>query len=146
MSNPLRDQILNATPQKRRKRDSAFFVPEFGENGVTVEVREMNPSQRARFISGVDTKTSMPDMGILYAMIPWLVYDPETGARVFEDADLGELMEEYGSGGIERIALKAMELSGLGEEAGESGNDVAAAALAEPPSGSKRILSGASTS
>lgn len=105
----LRDQILATDDIQSELLD----VPEWD---VTVEVRGMNGADRARIIERASSEGGI-GAGSMYAeTVVMSCYDPETGERVFGDGDLDALMGKSASA-IDRIAIVAMRLSGMDQEA-----------------------------
>lgn len=108
----LRDRILAADDIGRESVE----VPQWG---VTVEVRTMSAGQRSRMIASCSNPDGTIDLDRLYPMlIVATVFDPETGAPVFDENDLAVLQEKSASA-IEFVALKAMRLSGMNASASD---------------------------
>lgn len=107
----LRDQIIAADDIQIE----ALTVPEWG---VTIEVRGMDGNARARYLSTFrDPETGLVNYPALYpsALIE-CVFDPETGERVFNEGDEGIINQKSGKA-LERVAVVAMRLSGMNEDA-----------------------------
>lgn len=106
----LRDRILSAKDIK----SEAVTIDEWD---VTLEVRGMTGKQRARLLQSSMKKDGSPDLEKMYpALVILCTYDPETGERVFEDADRDGIGDKSGRA-QEIIAQAAMRLSGLTEDA-----------------------------
>lgn len=106
----LRDKILNANDIKSEK----VTVEEWG---VEVEVRGMTGEARAEIMEqAVDKEGNMNFKKLFPTIIIASTYDPETGAKVFEPADLDMLNSKSG-GALDKVSKVAMKLSGLDEEA-----------------------------
>jgi len=113
----LRDAILNADDGTKELVD----VPEWG---VTVEVRSMTGVQRAKFLTASVGDDGKPDFARTYpTLIIQTTFDPETGDRVFEDADR-DALNEKSAAATERIAKAALRVSGLAEDSVEAGKGV----------------------
>ena len=109
----LRDLFLNLSVAKER-----FYVPEIdGE----VEIRGITARQRTILYDRAMTfdKKGRPkvDMAVYKALLLTMsVYDPSTGEPVFGEGDMDAIADLPGSI-VERLAVPAMDLSGLGLEA-----------------------------
>lgn len=110
----IRDQIMKA-------KDISGELMEIKEWGVKVEVRTMTARQRARVMeNAIDPVTGKSSISIIYPEIAIAcVFDPESGEPVFTIDDKDALLEKSGAV-LEKIASKAMTLSGLTEEASAS--------------------------
>lgn len=110
----LRDQILKA-------KDINGELMEIKEWGVKVEVRTMTTKERARILeNAVDPNTGKTLISNMYPEIAIAcVFDPESGEPVFKNEDKDALLDKSGAV-LEKIAAKAMQLSGLTEEASAS--------------------------
>ena len=110
----LRDQIMKA-------KDISGELMEIKEWGVKVEIRTMTARQRARVMeNAIDPITGKSSISIIYPEIAIAcVFDPESGEPVFTIDDKDALLEKSGAV-LEKIASKAMQLSGLTEEASAS--------------------------
>ena len=99
-------------------------VPEWG---VTVEVRGMTAAARASLLQRAAANGGTIDLVSMYpSLVVGCTYDPDTGERVFTEADYGPIGEKSGSA-VERIAAAAMQLSGISADArDELGNDLSA--------------------
>ena len=110
----IRDQIMKA-------KDISGELMEIKEWGVKVEIRTMTARQRARVMeNAIDPITGKSSISIIYPEIAIAcVFDPESGEPVFTNDDKDALLEKSGAV-LEKIASKAMTLSGLTEEASAS--------------------------
>lgn len=110
----IRDQIMKA-------KDISGELMEIKEWGVKVEVRTMTARQRARVMeNAIDPVTGKSSISVIYPEIAIAcVFDPESGEPVFTNDDKDALLEKSGAV-LEKIASKAMTLSGLTEEASAS--------------------------
>lgn len=110
----LRDQIMKA-------KDISGELMEIKEWGVKVEIRTMTARQRATVLeNAVDSETGKTSISSMYPEIALAcVFDPETNEPVFKPEDKDALLEKSGAV-LEKIASKAMQLSGLTEEASAS--------------------------
>ncbi len=110
----IRDQIMKA-------KDISGELMEIKEWGVKVEVRTMTARQRARVMeNAIDPVTGKSSISVIYPEIAIAcVFDPESGEPVFTIDDKDALLEKSGAV-LEKIASKAMVLSGLTEEASAS--------------------------
>jgi hypothetical protein len=126
----LKDKILAAKDIK----SELLAVPEWD---VELEVRGMSARTRAKFLDAIYSEGAKDDearkAATTKAMVPLLpdflvdgCYDPATGERVFAAEDIPQLLDKNGAI-VERVALKVIALSGLGEkavdEAGKSSSD-----------------------
>ena len=110
----IRDQIMKA-------KDISGELMEIKEWGVKVEIRTMTARQRARVMeNAIDPITGKSSISVIYPEIAIAcVFDPESGEPVFTIEDKDALLEKSGAV-LEKIASKAMTLSGLTEEASAS--------------------------
>ena len=110
----IRDQIMKA-------KDISGELMEIKEWGVKVEIRTMTARQRARVMeNAIDPVTGKSSISVIYPEIAIAcVFDPESGEPVFTIEDKDALLEKSGAV-LEKIASKAMTLSGLTEEASAS--------------------------
>ncbi len=110
----IRDQILKA-------KDISGELMEIKEWGVKVEIRTMTARERARVMeNAVDPQTGKASISVVYPEIAIAcVFDPESGEPVFKPEDKDALLDKSGAI-LEKIAAKAMSLSGLTEEASAS--------------------------
>src|SRR5688572_30605853 len=119
----LRDKILNINDIKRER----LTVEEWG---VELEVRSMIGTQRARLLNAITEKPNgngegngKIDGSKMQAMvIIETVYDPETGNKVFEEADRDAIMGKNASA-LDKVGKVALRLSGMAgdEEKNASG-------------------------
>lgn len=108
----LRDQILNA----KDLRAETVHVPEWG---VDVLVQSMTSGERGEVLEVVRDAAGNVRLGKLQIlMVLKCAKDPETKQRVFEDSDY-DVLASKAAGAVERIALAALRVSGLGDQAQE---------------------------
>ena len=107
----LRDQILTSEDITAEE----IPIPEWG--GAVIEIRTMTAAKRTEFMGqAVDMETGRFNFGRLYSSIVIAsTYDPETGELIFTENDEQALSEKNGAV-MERIAQKAMEMSGLDDK------------------------------
>lgn len=110
----IRDKIKAA-------QDLTEEVVEVPEWGVEILLRSPNGRVRARLVSMfVDPETGEQrsfDASIMYpGLLVATCFDPETREPLFT-ADDGEWLLEKNGGVVERLALRAMRVSGLDEDA-----------------------------
>jgi hypothetical protein len=103
--------------------DRAYEDIDIPEWEVKVRIIEPDARTRADLAGGFDRGQSNLDLGELYAsvLIATLV-DPETGDPIFVDADKPNLLRMSGQV-VDRVALKAMKVAGLTDEAVEQGKE-----------------------
>ena len=109
----LKDKIFEAQIKKE-----SVFVPQWD---VTVEVRELNGGQRAKFFENVmvkDAKGNLePKVDKMELEIVLLsCYDPETGERLFKEEDRASVAGLSG-GALDLISKVGLRLSGLSDTA-----------------------------
>lgn len=109
MASELRKTILEANDLE----SEIVSVPEWG--GVKIEIRSLNGKERAKLLSrasrpdnSVDLERWFPDLVIATA------HDPETGEKVFEQADRDALNNKNGAV-VSRLATIAQRLAGMME-------------------------------
>jgi hypothetical protein len=104
-----------------KAKDISGELMEIKEWGVKVEIRTMTARQRARVMeNAIDPLTGKSSISGIYPEIAIAcVFDPESGEPVFSIEDKDALLEKSGAV-LEKIASKAMTLSGLTEEASAS--------------------------
>jgi len=105
------------------KSDIAEEVIHVDAWDVDILVKAMNARDRARMVEqaggdkGVNLEQILPDLVILCS------FDPETGERIFQPQDREALLAKAADP-IEKIAIKAMELSGMSDNSvDEAGKD-----------------------
>lgn len=109
----LRSKILAAN-------DIRSEVVEIPEWDVSVEVRSMTAADRARIIELAAAEDGRVGVGAMYLETVLVsVYDPETGERLFGDADRDAVMGKSAAA-IDRLATIGMRLSGIDTEAQEN--------------------------
>lgn len=107
----IREQILGA----KDIRSETVAIPEWG---VTVEVRGLTGTQRARLMkNGFDARGTVDFERLYPELIIASVFDPETGEPVFGEADREALNAKSGAA-LEQVAQSAMRISGLSPDAG----------------------------
>ena len=107
----IREQILGA----KDIRSESVAVSDWG---VTVEVRGLNGTQRARLMKNGFDARGVVDFERLYPeLIIASTFDPATGQPVFEEADREALNAKSGAA-LEQLAQAAMRISGLSPDAG----------------------------
>lgn len=110
MSN-IREQILGA----KDIRSETVAVPDWG---VTVEIRGLTGTQRARLMkNGFDARGTVDFERLYPELIIASTFDPATGQPVFEEADREALNAKSGAA-LEQLAQAAMRISGLSPDAG----------------------------
>ncbi len=108
----LRESILGA----KDIQTETVSVPEWD---VTVQVRGLTGTQRARLLKNGFEPSGAVNFERLYPeLVIASTFDPESGERVFTDADRDALNEKSGKA-LERIAQAAMRVSGLNPDANE---------------------------
>jgi hypothetical protein len=109
----LRDQIF-AVEDIRKE---IVEIPEWG--GIKIEVRSLTGGDRARILeTGVDAHGNVSLQRVYPEMVIASAFDPESGERIFEEADKDGLMAKNALA-IDRLATVATKLSGLNDEAVE---------------------------
>lgn len=108
MSGNLRDKILNSQDRTSEPLD----LPEWG---VKVEVRSMKAADRIDYLEARQNGGE-PLRNSLWQMVLNCTYDPETGDKVFDEADR-DTMQQKAAGPYERLWKAAIRVSGLSEEA-----------------------------
>ena len=104
----LRDKILQAPDLKSESMDIEAW-------GVTIEVRSMNGTQRARIMKeSFDAQTNEVRWDYASLVIAG-TYDPETNELIFTELDRDELNTKHG-GILEEIAMSVLRLSGLSDD------------------------------
>lgn len=90
-------------------------IPEWG--GIKIEVRSLTGADRARILeTGVDALGNVSLQRVYPEMVIASAYDPDSGERVFEEADKDGLMSKNALA-IDRLAMVATKLSGLQDDA-----------------------------
>jgi predicted amidohydrolase len=107
----LRDQILAA----KDRINKTVEVPEWG---VTIELRTMTAAQRVTMFSeAYDPNNGQTNLKVLYPqVILSCCFDPKSGEAIFTSEDVDAVMDKSGVV-IERIALEALNLSGIDKDA-----------------------------
>ena len=102
-----RERILAA----KDRREERLTVPEW--DGIEILLMGMTAAQRAEQIQDLTASGGKPNIRNLYPdAIIACAHDPETREPIFDQADRDELLVK-GAAVIERIALRALELSGM---------------------------------
>jgi len=106
----LKEKILKAKDIKSEK-------VKVDEWGVTIEIKGMSGSQRAKLIANAIDKNGNVNLERIYPeLLISALIDPETGKQIFATNDQSVLLGKSGEV-IERLAQLAIKLSGLGPEA-----------------------------
>lgn len=106
----LRGKILAAN-------DATSELVEVPEWGVTVEVRSITAKERALLLNDAANNQGKVDLSKIYPdMVIAATFDPDTGERVFSEADKDEISGKNGKA-VERIADVAGRLSGMNGDA-----------------------------
>lgn len=112
----LRDKILNAKDQRKEK----VYVEEWD---AEIEVRSMTGKERAALLRKCMVRDDKGEKEVdiekmtVYAIIS-CCYDPETGEKLFEEADR-DMLNSKNAGALQRLSETVLELSGLSETAKE---------------------------
>jgi hypothetical protein len=102
----LRDRIIAAD-------DIGKELVEVPEWGVSVEVRTISTGMRSKMLKSAQTKDGEVDLDRLYPMLLIAtVFDPELDEPVFSEDDYN-LIQDKSAQAVERVAKKAMEMSGM---------------------------------
>lgn len=109
----LREKILAA-------EDIQSEMVEVPEWGCTIEVRGMNGADRSRILeAAASSEDGKIGIGSMYVeTVIASAYDPDTGERVFSQADRDVLMSKSASA-IDRIATVGMRLSAMDAKAAD---------------------------
>ena len=111
----LRDKIAAIKDIKEEK----LHVPEWG---VTLLIRSLSGADRNKILNAALKKDGSVDLDKFYPdLIIASCYDPDTGEKVFEPADREMLLSKNGAA-LERIAQKAIEMSGIDDLAAKEKN------------------------
>lgn len=101
----LRETILSADDLG----SEIINVPEWG---VTVEIRGLTVEQRAHVMETAYIDDKIDSVKLNRELIITCLYDPETGERIFTNAD-GDVIIKKNSGVVESLCKIASKLSGL---------------------------------
>lgn len=113
----LRDRILSASDLTSELVD----IPEWD---VTVEVRGMSAADRTALMDKAAEANGNVNTSLLFpSLVISCTFDPETGERVFDEADRAALGEKNGLA-VERVVQTAMRLSGMSIEAKDAAGNV----------------------
>lgn len=111
----LRDKIANIKDIKEEK----IHIPEWD---VELLIRSMTGATRNKIMNTAMTKDGKVDLDRLYPdIVISSCFDPETGEQVFEPTDREMLLSKNGAA-LERIAQKAIKMSGLDDIEGKEKN------------------------
>jgi hypothetical protein len=108
MAGELRKSILEYDDIERE----TIEVPQWGNKKV--EIRGMTSKERAKLLKNSTRDGSVDMVRWFPDLIIATVYDPESGEKVFEQADRAAINEKSGAA-ISEISEVAARLSGLGE-------------------------------
>lgn len=114
----LRDRIFGTDDTTRE----VITIPEWGH--AEIEIRSMSGIERAEFLKATRKPDGQPaDYAVFYpAVCIACCYDPESGERLFTEADK-DALNLRNSRALERIARKAMAISGIANDSlDEAGN------------------------
>jgi hypothetical protein len=103
----LRDSILAADDIKKERITPAGWPQ--------VEVRGLSLGARSKIVKSSTTGKEVDVAKFYPALVIACTFDPETGSRVFGEADR-DALNEKSVGPIEEVAKVAMRLSGLSAE------------------------------
>lgn len=94
------------------------FVPEWD---VTLQVRSLTGQARANIVQNLAERGESASFMALYPeLIIQTVYDPDTGALVFEDTEADRaLILSKNATALERVAKVSLRMSGLAQESEE---------------------------
>lgn len=102
----LRDRILAAN-------DIATRTIHVAQWGVDLEIRTLSALERTRMIKACTDNEGNVDLEKMYPLLVIAsAHDPETGAKVFDQNDMGVVADKSASA-IEVVAKIAMEMSGM---------------------------------
>lgn len=129
----LRDQILAADDLQRRRVDVAAW-------GVTIEVRELSVRGRLLWREAGFTKTgeryeARDDDTLTMALLVACCFDPDTGQRIFGEADI-EALREKREDVLSDLIAAALDLNGLRAESSLDTVDFTSAAPSSAQSSS----------
>lgn len=124
----IREKIF-ASDDRKSKR---VHVPEWD---VTLKIVEMSGAERGAFLDAATADDGTVDLRKIYAgIVIATAYDPETGAKVFEDSDFDNLNEKNGLI-LERLANISAELSALDQTVADAlGKDSSSTQSDDSPS------------
>ena len=113
----LREQILASD-------DTQSETVEVPQWGVSVEVRGMSGKARATYLANYTDDNGRVQWEALYpTLLIQSVFDPDTGEKVFQDADAEAINMKSGEA-LETVAQVALRLSGMDrEQQQEAGKD-----------------------
>jgi hypothetical protein len=109
--------VSNLKDKIKAAEDQASEMVPVPEWDVTIEIRSMTAGERAKFMGRFVGGNGNLDFESMYpACLIATAFDPDTGELLFDDTDVVWLKEKNGAI-LERLAQKAMEMSGLDEKA-----------------------------
>jgi len=113
----LRESIFTAS-------DIATEIVKIPEWNVALAVKSMNGEERGRLMSSLTDANGKPDMArAITDVVIFTAHDPETGERLFTEADRDALNQKSGAA-LQKVAEVGMRLSGLTPDSvDESGKD-----------------------
>ena len=107
---------MNLKEKIKNAQDILTEVVHVPQWDADVEVRTMSALRRAQLLTLCADDSGQMIMDRFHAgVLVACCFDPESGEKLFTDADTEWLMEKS-SGAIDLLATKAMELSGLTPE------------------------------
>jgi hypothetical protein len=108
--------VIDIRQKILESNDIKTEIVEVPEWGVKIEIRGLSGGRRAKVVEAVSNKEN-PNLIEMYAlMVIETAFDPESHQQIFRLADKEALMDKN-AGILERLAAKAMALSGLNDEA-----------------------------
>lgn len=123
----LREQILNAD-------DIESKLIEIPVWGVTIEVRSMSGRARAQMLESAARPNGTVDLERLYPdMVILCSYDPATGERIFTEEDREGVLSKNAAA-VELVAISAMQVSGMTQEAQKEAGKGSPSTLSEDSS------------
>jgi len=88
-------------------------VPEWG---VSIEVRGMSGSDRVRIFDTIAVDGEIKAGTLYVETVLVTAYDPESGARVFDEGDRAALMEKSAQA-LDSVIKRVLEINGMSSEA-----------------------------
>lgn len=105
------------------RKTSPMHVPEWGEEGTDILVRELGTDARVAFLGAVKVDTvggtGSLNLGVLVPYVTDLIADPDTGKPLFEAANHDALVEGH-PGVVGRVLLEAVNISDMGASGGKA--------------------------
>ena len=109
----LREKIKGIDDSKKK----ILVIPEW--DNEEIEVRSLSGAQRGQmFEVCVDDKGNFKRSGTFLYMVIHCSYDPKSGKLIFQEKD-EEWLKDKNASALEKIAMCAMQMSGLSPEAVE---------------------------